>query len=213
METTASRTSRLTTHISRRASGVARAAKRALLLASLCIGSIGIGSVHAIGLDEISEQSALGEPLRLVIPVLSAGDEVVGDEFAGECFKVIPLAANDLPQPTLARVALEHRAGRAFVVLSTAYPITEPIMRVAVQAGCRVSVSREYTLLFDPLSIAPPVVEPVMAASASSNAESPAGAGAAAIDAPSPASATTPLEPPVAQRSVTPRKHAPTVAR
>src|SRR5438105_7786633 len=187
--------------------------KISLLAVAVSMALYGAKTVHAIGLDEISQQSALGEPLRLVIPVLSAGDEVVGDEFAGECFKVVPVVANDLPQPQLTRVALEHRAGRAFVVLSTAYPITEPIMRVAVQAGCRVSVSREYTLFFDPMSIVPPVVEPVMAASAPSNAESPAGAGAAAIDAPSPASATTPLEPPVAQRSVTPRKHAPTVAR
>jgi hypothetical protein len=190
-----------------------RATRRALLLATLLSAAAGTSAIHAIGLDEVSQQSALGEPLRLVIPVLSAGDEVVGDEFAGECFKVVPVAANDLPQPSLARVALEHRAGRAFVVLTTAYPITEPIMRVAVQAGCRVSVSREYTLFFDPLSIAPPVVEPVMAASAPSNAESPAGAGAVAIDAPSPASATTPLEPPVVQRSVAPRKRAPAVAR
>src|SRR6266567_1124020 len=113
-------------------SRVARATKRAFLLATLCIAPISIGNVHAIGLDEVAQQSGLGEPLRLVIPLLTnASDQLTGDEFAGECFKVVPATANDLPQLSLPRTALEHRAGRAFVVVSTAYPINEPMMRVA----------------------------------------------------------------------------------
>src|SRR6266581_729442 len=140
-------------------SRVARATKRAFLLATLCVGPISISSVQAIGLDEVAQQSGLGEPLRLVIPLLTnASDELTGDEFAGECFKVVPAAANDLPQVQWARTALEHRGSRAFVVVSTAYAITEPIMRVAVRAGCRVSMSREYTVLFDPISIEAPMV-------------------------------------------------------
>src|SRR6266567_1875465 len=146
-------------HLPPLASSVACATKQALLLATLCIGPTVANSVQAIGLDEIAQQSRLGEPLRLMIPLLTnASDELSGDEFAGECFKVIPATANDLPQVQFPMVALEHRGGRAFVVVSTAYPITEPIMRVAVRAGCRVSMNREYTLLFDPVSIEAPVV-------------------------------------------------------
>jgi hypothetical protein len=130
-----------------------------LLLATLCIGPQVASSVQAIGLDEIAQQSGLGEPLQLMIPLLTdASDELTGDEFAGECFKVVSAVANDLPQVQWARVALEHRGGRAVLVISTAYPINEPIMRVAVRAGCRVSMSREYTVLFDPVSIEAPMV-------------------------------------------------------
>src|SRR5439155_3691930 len=132
----------LTTQVSLHAPRVIRATKSALFFATLCVGPTFIGgSVQAIGLDEVAQQSGLGEPLRLVIPLLTnASDQLTGDEFAGECFKVVPAAANDLPQLNLARTALEHRGGRAFVVVSTAYPISEPMMRVAVQAGCRVSM-------------------------------------------------------------------------
>src|SRR6266704_1609808 len=161
------------------ASRVACATKRAFLLATLCVGPMSIGSVQAIGLDEVAQQSGLGEPLRLVIPLLTnASDQITGDEFAAECFKVIPATANDLPQVNMARVALQHRAGRAFVVVSTAYPINEPMMRVAVQAGCRVSMSREYTLFFDPVSIEVPVVAAETAAPAVVLAPAPAAAAA-----------------------------------
>jgi hypothetical protein len=49
-------------------------------------------------------------------------------------------------------------------VLTTAYPIQERIMRIAVQAGCRLSITREYALLFDPVSIQPPAIGVVGAA-------------------------------------------------
>ena len=202
MDTTASRTFHLATHLPMQASRVARVTKRALLFAALCIGATSIGTVQAIGLDEIVQQSGLGEPLRLVIPLLTnASDQLTGEEFAGECFKVVPATANDLPQLQFPRVALEHRGGRAFVVVSTAYPINEPIMRVAVQAGCRVSMSREYTLLFDPISIEAPVVAAETAAPAE-------------VLAPAPAAAVAPPEPrPVVQSSVVPRSNVASAAR
>ena len=144
---------------------------RSLPSTALAVALTAAGSVHAIGLDEIAQQSGLGEPLRLVIPVLSSADEPLGsDEFAGECFKLVAPMAGDLPGLDSARVALEHRGGRAFVVLTTQQPINEPIMRIAVQAGCRATVSREYTVLLDPVTIEPPIAEksatPVAAAMA-----------------------------------------------
>ena len=183
---------------------LARSTKLATLAAALAIGLAGAAPARAIGLDEISQQSGLGEPLRLVIPVLSSGDEASGDEFAGECFKVVPAAVNDLPQPALARAALERRAGRAFVVLTTAYPITEPMMRVAVKAGCRISVSREYTVLFDPVAIEAPVAQVAAAPQARPAAVAVATTARADTSASTAAPAST--EPPVAQRSVAPRK-------
>ena len=205
MQATASRI-RLTTMNPPASNAVplARSTKLAALAAALAIELASIAPARAIGLDEISQQSGLGEPLRLVIPVLSSGDEASGDEFAGECFKVVPAAVNDLPQPALARAALERRAGRAFVVLTTAYPITEPMMRVAVKAGCRISVSREYTVLFDPVAIEAPVAQVAAAPQARPAAVAAAATPRADTSASTAAPAST--EPPVAQRSVAPRK-------
>ncbi len=153
-------------HLPPHAWRLARATKRALLLATLCIGSTVTISAQAIGLDEIAHQSGLGEPLRLVIPLLTdPSDELAGEEFAGECYRVVSPVANDLPQVQWAKVALEHRGGRALLVVSTAYPINEPMMRVAVRAGCRVAMSREYTLFFDPISIEAPTVADATSAS------------------------------------------------
>jgi hypothetical protein len=181
----------VTTHAIPHALRLTRATRRITLLATICVASIGISNVHAIGLDEIAQQSGLGEPLRLVIPVLSnTTDQLTSDEFAGECFKLVPPVAGDLPQLNSARVALEQRGGRAFVVLTTSYPINEPIVRVAVQAGCRVSVSREYTVLLDPVVIEPPLVEnstetpaavAVAAAAVAEPAAAPAGAVAVSV--------------------------------
>ena len=171
-----------------------------MLLATLCIGPTVASSVQAIGLDEIAQQSGLGEPLRLVIPLLTnASDELTGDEFAGECFKVVPAVANDLPQVQWARTALEHRGSSAFVVVSTAYPITEPIMRVALRAGCRVSMSREYTVLFDPVLIEAPLVPDATT--------EPAEAQALA------AAARPPQRRPVVQSYVAPRSNVASAAR
>ncbi|TMG83634.1 MAG: hypothetical protein E6H78_11790 [Betaproteobacteria bacterium] len=199
MRTTESRTYHLTAQRSLHGPRLIRATKSALLFAVLCIGPMLIGSVQAIGLDEIAQQSGLGEPLRLVIPLLTnASDQLTGDEFAGECFKVIPATANDLPQVRFPRTALEHRGGRAFVVVSTQYPINEPMMRVAVQAGCRVSMSREYTLFFDPVSIEVPVVASEMAAPVEvpALARAPAPTAAAARPEPRPV-----VRPPLAPRN------------
>src|SRR5204862_7559779 len=113
------------------ASRLARATRRALLLATLSIGSTVAISAQAIGLDEIAQQSGLGEPLRLVIPLLTdPSDELAGEEFAGKCFRVVSPGANDLPQVQWAKVALEHHDGRALLVGSAAYPINEPMMHV-----------------------------------------------------------------------------------
>ena len=131
-----------------------------LLSALVGIGLLSLDTAQAMGLDEIAQQSGLGEPLRLVIPVLTnAADEVGGEDLAGECFKLVPGAGDkldDVPQVLAARVALEHRGNRAFLVLTTTRAMNEPVIRVAVQAGCRVSLRREYTVLLDPVTIDTP---------------------------------------------------------
>jgi hypothetical protein len=205
MERARSRNRNSPKHSAPHASRVAHVPLRALPLAMLVVGLTTPGAIHAIGLDEIAQQSALGEPLRLVIPVLSnASDPLTSDEFAGECFKLVPPVAGDLPQLNSARVALEQRGGRAFVVLTTSYPMNEPIMRVAVQAGCRVSVSREYTVLLDPVIIEPPIAAKVPEAPAAVAAAAPA--VAEGVAAPGAAVAMTVPERRPVVRTPAPRK-------
>ena len=154
----------------------------------------------------------LGEPLRLAIPVLgNPGDELGGDEFAGECFKLVPAAANDLPQLSSARLTLERHGGQAFIVLTTAYPIDEPVMRVAVRAGCRVSISREYTVLFDPMSISPPAA--AVAAITPAASRSTPQAVPAPIEAVGRSAGATPPEGGQMQRSPARPKRAAGIAR
>jgi hypothetical protein len=74
-------------------------------LFAACFGTLNAGVVQAVGLDEISQQSGLGEPLRLVIPVI-ATDVVAGDDLAGECFKLVRPGANDVPQLSSVRLTL-----------------------------------------------------------------------------------------------------------
>ena len=162
MEGAGSRKHRRPKHAIPPAGECARGIDRVLPLAAVMVALSCAGAARAIGLDEIAQQSVLGEPLRLVIPVLSTAGDLASEEFAGECFKLVAPAAGDLPQLSSARISLEHRAGRAFVVVTTSYPVNEPIMRVAVQAGCGASMSREYTVLLDPVAIEPPIAEKVV---------------------------------------------------
>lgn len=116
----------------------------------------------ALGLGAPIQQSSLGQPLRLVIPVIAAP----GEELAGECFRLAPGGRDNdgIPQVLQARVTLERSAAGAQLLVVSQRPINEPVVRVAIQAGCEVAVRRDYTLLLDP-----PLIEaPTVAAEASS---------------------------------------------
>src|SRR5215470_4944998 len=118
----------------------------------------------AIGLGPATQQSALGQSLRVVVPVLVSAGEDIG----AECFR---LAASErevdgVPQLAFGRMSLERTGDGAHLVITNAAPVTEPVVRMTVQAGCDRSVRREYVLLMDP----PPIETPVVAAeSAPSN--------------------------------------------
>jgi pilus assembly protein FimV len=113
-------------------------------------------SAQAIGLGDISAQSALGRPLRVVVPLIVAGDDVL----SGECFKLSPAgrASDGIPELQTGRVALERIGSRAQIVLSTSRAVNDPLLRLTLQAGCDNPVRREYMLMLDPAAIDAPVV-------------------------------------------------------
>jgi hypothetical protein len=121
--------------------------------------------IAAVGLGPVTQQSALGQSLRIVVPVLVSPGENIG----AECFR---LAASDrevdgAPQLVFGRVNLERTSEGARLVITNAAPVNDPVVRMTVQAGCETAVRREYVLLMDP----PPIETPLVAAEAQPRTE------------------------------------------
>jgi hypothetical protein len=137
------------------------------LCSSIAVGFLtGLGSVdvvNAIGLTEVVQQSVLGEPLRVVIPVIANSDDASDDNLSGECTKLVAppgeRSDSDVPQLTSGRVSLERSARGAQLVVTSSRPINEPVLSLIVQVGCRDSIRRQYTLLLDPPAIETPMAE------------------------------------------------------
>ncbi|MEP7084287.1 MAG: hypothetical protein ABI854_06075, partial [Betaproteobacteria bacterium] len=143
------------------------------------------GLLHAAGLGGYEVQSALGQPLRMIVQVTTRADEVIEPG----CFKLNPYTiANDgLPQLTGAQVTLDRRGNQQRLLITSARAILDPIVRVSIDVGCDTTLRRDLTLLLDPL----PVIEtqaqtsePIRAAaSPAAQAARPSAAPAAADDA------------------------------
>ncbi|HEX7156915.1 MAG TPA: hypothetical protein VF229_06840, partial [Burkholderiaceae bacterium] len=105
------------------------------------------------GLPEVT--SALGQPLRMSVPVVLDPDV----ELAPECLRVVGGTEGDpVPALSMARVTLEREGARGRLRIESLLPINEPVMRVAIEAGCAQRVRREFTLLLDPPGLTPPSV-------------------------------------------------------
>ncbi|HET7096944.1 MAG TPA: hypothetical protein VFJ68_06090 [Casimicrobiaceae bacterium] len=119
----------------------------------------------ALGLGPVTQQSVLGQSLRVVVPVLVSPGEDIG----AECFRLAASErdADGVPQLVFGRMSLERTADGARLVITNAAPVSEPVVRMTVQAGCDTAVRREYVLLMDP----PQIEAPVVAAEAPPHAE------------------------------------------
>ncbi len=99
----------------------------------------------SLGLEQVS--STLGQPLRLVIPLL--GESVASLET--RCFRVVPPAKSDgLYVVTQARIELQTSSTPPQLIVRGNQSIDEPIVRISIEAGCDSPIRREYTLLLDP---------------------------------------------------------------
>lgn len=130
-----------------------RAAARGLFIALAGFA----GFAGAFGLGEVSEQSAFGTSLRVVVPVLAAS----ADELAGECVKLVSArqSGDGIPEVRNARIALERVPAGARIVVMSPRTVTDPVLKFTLQAGCESVVRREYVLLMDPLPIDVPVAQ------------------------------------------------------
>ncbi len=144
---------------SSRAAALAGRARARVRLAAAVAGLLGALmplSPAAVGLGPITQQSALGNSLRVVVPVtLAAGEDV-----PSECFKLAPAQrdADGIPQILFGRVSVERTPSGPQLVITSPRPVNDPVVRVTIQAGCETSMRREYTLFMDPPAIETPVV-------------------------------------------------------
>jgi hypothetical protein len=151
----------------------ARAHAKARLAAAVAgiLGALAPLSLVAAGLGPITQQSALGAPLRVVVPVtLAAGEDV-----PSECFKLASAQrdADGIPQILFGRVSVERTPSGVQLVITSPRPVHDPVLRVTLQVGCETSMHREYTLFMDPPAIEPPVVAAESAPSAAVAAPQP----------------------------------------
>src|SRR5258705_5009475 len=131
--------------------------------AALLAVALASGAADALGLGEIAQQSAFGEPLHLVIPVITgASDGTVSADLLDECFKLVSPSVSrtsDVPPIVNGRLRLERSSSGTYLVVSTNRPINDPVVSITLQASCVGSIRREYTLLLDPPAIQVPVAE------------------------------------------------------
>ncbi len=127
-------------------------------------------NVWAIGLGDINLESALNEPLRAEIVLLSAS----ADELAE--LKVMLASAETFARYGIDRPiylqdvdfeVINGGVGRSIVRLRSRSPITEPFLTFLVEATWSSGrLLREYTVLLDPPTYAPPALQQVPAVTA-----------------------------------------------
>lgn len=142
---------------------------------------------HAAGLGRLTVQSALGQPLRAEVEVVSLqpgeADGLNARIASPEAFRMAGIEF----QPVLLsiRVAIEQRSGRPVLRLTSTQPINEPFVELLLELQWGTGrLVREYTFLLDPVEYKPP--QPVAAV--------PPPAAAPAVAKPAPAA------PPVAAK-------------
>jgi pilus assembly protein FimV len=126
------------------------AARRALTAIGW-LGSVSIVCFHssadAISLGAEQVTSTLGQPLRMVVPLLGE----TTDSLEARCFRVVAPAKTDgLLVVTQARIELQTTTNPPQLIVRSNRSIDEPIVRLSIEAGCDAPIRREYTLLLDP---------------------------------------------------------------
>jgi hypothetical protein len=102
----------------------------------------------ALSLGDADAQSSLGQPLRVIVPI----DASKAQSLTAACIHVIADAAGGSGPPRLltGRVTIDPTAAGPQLLVTTARPVNEPVVRLAVQAGCDGTTRRDYVLLLDP---------------------------------------------------------------
>ena len=87
-----------------------------------------------------------GEPLRAVLPVTAAAGETI----VADCIALVPPGDGSGAPLVTAKVSLERAAAGPQLVITTPQGLNEPVLRLAIRAGCEAQTRRDYLLLLDP---------------------------------------------------------------
>jgi pilus assembly protein FimV len=167
---------------------------RQVALAALLVVSV---EAHSLGLGRMSVQSALGETMRAEIDITSLSSEEASTLRAriapADTFRSTGVEFN--PVLTSTQVNVVRLGGKPVLRLTSDRAVQEPFVDVILEltwAGGR--LVREYTLLFDPPSLAKPAPAAVAAAPVAAEpvAPPPPAAAVALPRPPAPASAPVP---------------------
>lgn len=164
----------------------------------------------ALGLGEIRLNSALNEPLRAKISLLSATQEELENltirMATPEIFARYGLDRPAYLQSVRFRIIPSGRSDGNVVELTSSEPITEPFLTFLVEASwSRGRLLREYTVLLDPPTFAPPPSAPVTQSVQPPVQSDPADSGTISRPAPS----QTPAPSPAPTRQPAPSQVAP----
>ena len=146
---------------------------------------LSVGGVEAAGLGKLSVQSALGQPLRAEIELLSVNK----DELAGVSVRLA--GAEAFRQARIDRIAAlaglrfsveQHANGQPVIRISSSVPIADPFLDMLIEVSWNSGrLLREYTILLDPpsdakpapVTVAPPLVAEPVTLESKEVAESP----------------------------------------
>lgn len=140
-------------------------------LSAAVVTALLFANANAAGLGKLTVLSSLGQPLHAEIELTSVGKDEAGTlapKLAStEAFRQANIEFN--PALFSLRFAVEQRAGRQFIRVTSAQPINEPFVDMLLElGGSGNKLVREYTFLLDPADlrssqspqVAPPVVLP-----------------------------------------------------
>ncbi len=132
-----------------------RSTQRSTLLASCVCAVLAGGPAAALELGEPVVRSGLGQPLEVVIPYATWGNE----RLTADCVSLVRGDAGGLPAVTAGRVS--STAGNRVVIRSDR-GIREPLLGLNLKVDCPATpfIVRSYTLIIDPPGRAPAAAEP-----------------------------------------------------
>jgi len=167
------------------------------------LGVLAAGQAAALGLGEIELDSALNEPLRAEIRLISATAEEL-ENLTIQIASTETFTRYGLDRPAYLssvnfRVVPSGRAAGNVVRVTSSEPITEPFLTFLVEANWASGrLLREYTVLLDPATFAPPAEQMTDAVQAPSTSQA---ADSGQINRPAPSQTQAPAPTPVVTES------------
>ncbi|HQT25915.1 MAG TPA: hypothetical protein PLK99_04875, partial [Burkholderiales bacterium] len=139
----------------------------------------------AAGLGELKVISALGQPLRAEIALVSEGGESLQAHIAPlDAFKQAGVEFNPLLAHLEVKMAT-HPDGSRYILLSSRDIVNDPFLDILIDLSWQNGqIEREYTMLFDPVEFGKsPAVSPPVALKEKNLESTPSAAPSAATDA------------------------------